>query len=206
MKPVSRVRPRVDESRNPWVTKTSEIRYENPWIRVRHDAVLDPSGVPGVYGVVMPRNLALGVLPVFDDSSVLLVGQYRYALGRYSWEIPEGGGNKSHAPEHSIARELREETGYTATDWFPIIVDGSLSNSVTDERVFCWAAWGLSPGKSELESTEHDLVSWRLPFADVVSMVWSNEIHDSITIMAVARIEAMRLRNELPAELAKILR
>lgn len=154
----------------------------------------------------MPRNFALGVLPFFDDGTVILVGQYRYPLDRYSWEIPEGGGDKSVAPEDSIARELREETGFTATDWFPIIVDGSLSNSITNERVFCWAAWGLTPGESELESTEHDLVSWRVPFADVVSMVWSNEIHDSITIMAIARIEAMRLRNELPPDLSDILR
>ncbi len=206
MKPASRVRPSVDESRNPWIQNSSELRYENPWVQVRHDIVTDPSGQPGIYGVVTPRNLALGVVPFFDDGTVLLVGQYRYALRRYSWEIPEGGGDKSVAPEISIARELREETGYSATEWFPIIVDGSLSNSITDERVFCWAAWALTLGESELESTEHDLVSWRVPFADVVSMVWSYEIHDSITTMAIARLEAMRLRNELPDALQDILR
>jgi ADP-ribose pyrophosphatase len=206
MKPASRQRPGVGELRNPWVQNSSELRYENPWVQVRHDEVTDPSGQPGIYGVVMPRNFALGVVPFFDDGTVLLVGQYRYALDCYSWEIPEGGGDKSLAPEVSIARELREETGYSADEWFPIIVNGSLSNSITDERVYGWAAWGLTLGESELESTEHDLVSWRVPFADVVSMVWSFEIHDSITIMAVARIEAMRLRNELPPALQDILR
>jgi 8-oxo-dGTP pyrophosphatase MutT (NUDIX family) len=199
-------RPSVDEQRSPWVTRSSEVRYQNPWISVRHDEVLDPSGKPGIYGVVSPRNYALGVLPFFDDGTVILVGQYRYALGRYSWEMPEGGGSKDGPREESIARELREETGYAAANWFPIIVNGTLSNSITDECVYCWAAWGLTAGTQSLESTEHDLVSWRVSFAHVVSLVWSNEIHDALTTMTVARIEAMRLRNELPTELQEILR
>jgi ADP-ribose pyrophosphatase len=201
-----RNRPVLDESQSPWQTTSSEIRYENAWISVRHDEVLDPSGRPGVYGVVSPRNFALGVVPFFDDGSAILVGQYRYALDRYSWEIPEGGGLKGVSREESIARELREETGYAASAWFPVIENATLSNSITDETVYCWAAWGLTSGDVELESTEHDLVSWRVPFADVVSMVWSHEIHDSLTIMTVSRIEAMRLRNELPTELQEILR
>ncbi len=201
-----RVRPPVDESLNPWLMISSEIRYANPWISVRHDEVLDPSGQPGVYGVVSPRNFALGVVPFFDDGSVILVGQFRYALNRYSWEMPEGGGLKGVPREESIARELREETGYEASSWFPVVENASLSNSLTDESVYCWAAWGLMAGHVELESTEHDLVSWRVPFADVVEMVWNNEIHDALTIMTVSRIEAMRLRSELPTELQEILR
>jgi 8-oxo-dGTP pyrophosphatase MutT (NUDIX family) len=173
---------------------------------VRHDEVLDPSGKPGVYGVVSPRNFALGVVPFFDDGTVILVGQYRYALDRYSWEIPEGGGLKAASREESIARELREETGFAASTWFPVIENATLSNSITDESVYCWAAWGLTSGDTELESTEHDLVAWRVPFVNVVSMVWGHEIHDSLTIMTVSRIEAMRLRHELPTELQEILR
>jgi 8-oxo-dGTP pyrophosphatase MutT (NUDIX family) len=199
-------RPSTDENHNPWVTQSSEVRYQNPWISVRHDEVLDPSGKPGIYGVVSPRNYALGVLPFFDDGTVILVGQYRYALDRYSWEMPEGGGLKHASREESIARELSEETGHIAKHWFPIIVNGTLSNSITDECVYCWAAWGLTAGERSLESTEHDLVSWRVPFAHVVSMVWDHEIHDSLTTMTVARIEAMRLRHELPPELQEILR
>jgi 8-oxo-dGTP pyrophosphatase MutT (NUDIX family) len=203
---VPRTRPAVNESQSPWVTVSSEVRYSNAWISVRHDEVLDPSGKPGIYGVVSPRNYALGVLPFFDDGTVILVGQYRYALDRYSWEMPEGGGLKDGSREDSIERELREETGFTANSWLPIIENATLSNSITDERVYCWAAWGLTAGDAELESTEHDLVTWRVAFADVVAMVWNHEIHDTLTIMAVARIEAMRLRNELPAALQEMLR
>ena len=83
----------LDEARNPWTTRSSNVVYENPWISVRHDEVIDPSGRDGIYGVVSPKNWALGVLAFFDDATTLLVGQYRYPLGRYSWEMPEGGGS-----------------------------------------------------------------------------------------------------------------
>lgn len=196
-------RPVVDESRNPWVTRSSEVRYENPWISVRHDEVVDPSGRPGVYGVVSPRNDALGVLAIHDDATTVLVGQYRYALDRYTWEIPEGGGAKDVDPLVSIERELREETGLHATNWQEL-VRMHLSNSVTDELAITWVAWGLSEGESEPESTE-ELALWRVPFADVVSMVWSGSITDSMTVAAVAKLEAMRYRGELPPGLAEIL-
>lgn len=199
-------RPPVDEHRNPWVTNSSELRYENPWITVRHDEVLDPSGRSGMYGVVSPKNLALGVLPVFTDGTVLLVGQYRYALGRYSWEMPEGGGAKDVDPMISIARELREETGHEARSWLEIS-DITLSNSVTDERAICWVAWDLVPLASgaEPESTE-DLALWRIPFGQLVDLVWSGEVFDSMTVVTVTKLEAMRLRSELPAELDRLLK
>lgn len=198
-------RPDIDETRNPWATNSSEVRYENPWISVRHDDVIDPSGCNGVYGVVSPKNLALGVLPVFPDGTVLLVGQYRYPLGRYSWEMPEGGGGKDVDPLDSIARELREETGHEAGSWLEI-ADVALSNSVTDERAICWVAWDLTVHAqgAEPESTE-DLALWRLSFHTLVSLVWSGEIFDSMTVIAVAKLEAMRNRGELPDPLARLL-
>lgn len=205
MNAVPTTRPIVDEHRNPWVTKSSELRYENPWITVRHDDVLDPSGRRGIYGVVTPMNFALGVLPVFPDGTVLLVGQYRYPLNRYSWEMPEGGGAKDLDPMISIARELQEETGHEAGSWLEIS-DITLSNSVTDERAICWVAWNLAPlaGGAEPESTE-DLALWRVPFSRLVDLVWSGEVFDSMTVVTVAKLEAMRLRNELPAELIQLL-
>ncbi len=191
-------RPQLDEAHNPWTTKSSVVRYDNPWISVRHDEVVDPSGRDGIYGVVSPKNFALGVLPLFDDGTVLLVGQYRYVLSEYSWEIPEGGGAKDVEPIESIARELREETGHEASEWLRIC-DITLSNSVTDERATGWLAWGLQPiaGGAEPESTE-DLALWRLPFAELVELVWSGAITDSMTVATVAKVEAMRLRHELP--------
>ena len=169
-------RPAVDEHRNPWETVTSTVRYENAWIRVRHDEVIDPSGRPGIYGVVSPKNLALGVLPIFDDGTVLMVGQFRYALNRYSWEMPEGGGPLDVDPMESIVRELHEETGHEAQSWLRV-VELHLSNSVSDELAKCWVAWNLRPlaGGAEPESTE-DLAVWRVPFPDLVELVWRHEI------------------------------
>jgi ADP-ribose pyrophosphatase len=198
-------RPALDETRNPWKTTSSSVRYENAWISVRHDEVIDPNGRNGVYGVVSPKNLALGVLPLFDDGTVLLVGQYRYVLSEYSWEMPEGGGAKNLDPVESIKRELREETGHEAADWLRIC-DMTLSNSVTDERATCWLAWGLRPHAEGAapESTE-DLALWRLPFAQLVELVWSGTITDSMTVATVAKVEAMRLRGELPEAAASRL-
>ncbi len=205
MSAVPSIRPSVDEVRNPWTTHSNTVHYDNPWISVRHDDVTDPSGRPGIYGVVSPKNLALGVLPVFADGSILLVGQYRYALNRYSWEMPEGGGAKHVDPMVSIARELREETGHEAASWLEI-ADITLSNSVTDERAICWVAWDLMPlaGGADPESTE-DLALWRVPFDQLVELVWSGEIFDSMTVITVAKLEAMRLRNELPSQLRLLL-
>lgn len=198
-------KPAVDEHHNPWSVRSSEVRYENPWISVRHDEVIDPSGRTGTYGVVSPRNLALGVLPILDDGSVLLVGQYRYPLDRYSWEMPEGGGAKDVDPLESIARELREETGREASSWLAVM-DMALSNSVTDEWALCWVAWGvrLHEAGAEPESTE-DLAIWHVPYPEAVEMVWSGQIFDSMTVATLAKVEAMRLRDELPGDLVALL-
>ena len=105
------------EPSNPWTTLGSRPVYENPWIKVREDQVLRPDGQPGIYGVVEFKNRAVGVLPVEDDGAVWLVGQYRYPLQAYSWEIPEGGSAAGETPEETARRELQEETGLTAGIW-----------------------------------------------------------------------------------------
>jgi 8-oxo-dGTP pyrophosphatase MutT (NUDIX family) len=193
MKPA---RPAIDETRNPWTVLASRVAYANPWVTVHHDDVLDPNGRPGVYGVVRPRNWALGVLPLFDDGTTVLVGQYRYALGRYSWEMPEGGGAKDVDPLDGIVRELREETGLQAGAWFELS-RMTLSNSITDELAIHWLAWDLTEGAAEPESTE-ELASWRLPFAELVDLVLDGTVHDSMTVAAVLATEVRRRRGELP--------
>jgi hypothetical protein len=93
---------------NPWKTLSSRFVYDNPWIRVREDQVVRPDGQPGIYGVVEFKNRAVGVLPVDDKGRIWLVGQFRYTVQAYSWEIPEGGGPPSESPEATARRELRE--------------------------------------------------------------------------------------------------
>jgi ADP-ribose pyrophosphatase len=185
-------KPSVDELANPWQTISSKQTYDNPWISVREDQVVDPSGKPGIYGVMSPKNLALGVLPIFEDGSTVLVGQYRYALDRYSWEMPEGGGKIGTDPAAAIARELAEETGYRAGGW-QLLHEMALSNSVTDEWVMTWLAWDLTAGEAEPESTE-DLSVWRLPFDELLGLVLDGSVFDSMTVAAVTMVETRRHR------------
>ena len=78
-------------ARNPWQTIDVRPVYDNAWISVAEHRVIDPSGNPGIYGKVSFQNTAVGVIPVDEQGNTWLVGQYRYVLDEYSWEIPEGG-------------------------------------------------------------------------------------------------------------------
>lgn len=187
----------------PWTVTDEGVAYENPWIRVDHHRVIHPDGSPGIYGVVRFANVAVGVLPVFADGTVPLVGQYRFALDAYSWELPEGGGPIHTAPLEAAKRELAEETGYTAAHWAPLI-EMDVSNSVTDERAACFLAWGLAPGIAEPEASEafsHD----RIPFDDLVARCLAGDIRDSLTVAMALAAETRRARGDLPAALRDIL-
>jgi 8-oxo-dGTP pyrophosphatase MutT (NUDIX family) len=177
-----------DES-NPWTTLSTRLVYENPWISVREDRVLRPDGNPGIYGVVHFKNRAVGVLPVDERGRIWLVGQYRYTLGRYSWEIPEGGGPEGEDPAETARRELREETGLIAGELEPTVV-AHLSNSATDEVAYLFRATRLSEGESEPEGTERLRVR-RVEWADAQAMVERGEITDSMTVIALLH-EALR--------------
>ena len=179
---------------NPWRTLRSSLRYDNPWISVTHHDVVNPSGNDGIYGVVHFKNRAIGVLALEDDGSTYLVGQYRYALQAYSWEIPEGGGPHDENPLEAAKRELLEETGLRAREWRQIL-RLHLSNSVSDEESIVYLATGLEQGEASPEETER-LALRRLPFTDVLEMVQRGEITDSITVAAVLHVALEQSRNE----------
>jgi len=188
-----------DDSQNPWTTLASAERYENPWIRVVEHQVLNPSGKPGIYGTVHFKNLALGVLPVDAEGHTYLVGQYRYPLGRYSWEIPEGGGRHDVDPLTSAKRELMEEVGLAASHWQEII-HLDLSNSVTDERAVCFLAWGLTQGDAQPDDTEK-LAIRRLPVSEAIAMAVRGDITDAMSVAALLRFDVMALTGALPPAL-----
>jgi ADP-ribose pyrophosphatase len=184
-----------DESHNPWTTRSVQTRYENPWIRVDHHDVLTPAGTAGIYGVVNFKNLAIGVVPLDAEGYTWVVGQYRYAMGEYSWEIPEGGGPLGDTPLASAQRELREEVGLEAARWDKIL-EMDLSNSVTNEKAIIYVARDLSMHEAHPEETEQ-LALRRIPFEQLYQEVRAGKHRDSLTVAAVMRIKLMQLEGTL---------
>lgn len=180
-------RPNVDETHNPWHTLSSEVKYHNPWISVREDQVQNPGGGQGIYGVVTMKNKALGIVPVDAEGNTWLVGQYRYPLNEYSWEIPMGGGLVELDVLESAQRELKEETGLTAARWTRI-ARLHTSNSVTDEEGFVYLAEDLTQGELEPEETE-DLRLWKLPLAEAIRLVMEDRITDAISVAGLLKAE-----------------
>ena len=177
------------EPTNPWTTLEGRPIYENPWIAVREDRVIRPDGQLWIYGVVHFKNVAVGVLPVDDEGHVWLVGQHRYPVDAYSWEIPEGGGPEGEDPVETARRELREETGMSAGR-FEFLGRSHLSNSVSDELAFIYRATELTLGKCEPEGTER-LDVRRFDWPTAWGMVRDGQITDSMSIIALLH-EALR--------------
>jgi 8-oxo-dGTP pyrophosphatase MutT (NUDIX family) len=174
-----------DSAANPWKRHTRKTIYDNPWITVYEDQVTRPDGSPGIYGVVHYKNLAVGIVAMDRQGRVLLVGQYRYPLDRYSWEIPEGGGATDEPPVEAAKRELLEETGYRAGHWTEIL-RAHLSNSVSDEEAVCFLATELEAGTARPDGTEQLAVRW-VPFAEALEMVRRGEITDALAVMGLER-------------------
>lgn len=185
----------VQNHENPWTTLTSEKIYDSPWIGVTKHDVLNPNGNPGTYSVVHFKNLAIGILPLDNDYNTWIVGQYRYPINQYSWEIPEGGGNHNLPPLDSAKRELHEETGITANKWTKI-QEVHLSNSASDEFGILYIAQDLSFGESEPEDDEQ-LVVRKLHFNELYQMVESGEITDSLTVITVLKAKLLMLEGKI---------
>ncbi len=176
---------------NLWKTLSVKTAYENKWIHVEEHQVVNPSGGPGIYGKVHFKNKAIGVIALNHQLETWLVGQFRYPLQTWSWEIPEGGGPLDDDVLQSAQRELKEETGLSAKKW-TMILRTHLSNSVSDEEGFVFVAEDLSEGEHEQEETEADMKVWKLPFAQVLNMVMEGEITDSLTVMGVLKLARLR--------------
>jgi len=163
--------------------------YDNKWIGVNEYEVLNPSGGRGIYGTVRFKNLAIGILPLDAEGYTWLVGQWRFPLEMYSWEIPEGGGDPALPPIESARRELKEETGLVASEW-TLIQEMHLSNSVTDERALIFMARGLRQEEAMPEETEQ-LVVRRVSFDEAFEMVERGEITDSMSVAAILKVKLL---------------
>ncbi len=186
-------RERREDPRNPWRTVSSRRVYENPWMAVREDQVIRPDGRPGIYGVVETR-VATGVVALTPALEVVLVGQWRYPLDRYSWEIVEGGADPGEDPLEAARRELREEAGLEAARWSDLGGELHLSNCISSERGVLFLAEDLREVPAAPEGTEV-LEVRRAPLPEVMDLLDRGELTDAVTVIALLRLER-RLRAE----------
>jgi ADP-ribose pyrophosphatase len=184
-----------ENGKNTWQTLDSEVKYETPWIKVTEYKVLNPSGNPGIYGVVSFKNLAIGILPLDENYNTWLVGQWRYPLKHYSWEIPEGGGPIGTDPLESARRELKEETGLVAAQ-YKELVRLHTTNSVSDEFAIVYVAQELKQADSEPEETE-DITVKKVTFDEAFNMVMKGEITDSLSVAAILKARILIDKGEL---------
>lgn len=188
----------------PWAIVEAREVFDNPWIRLIDHKVIHPNGEPGIYGLVHFKNRAIGVLPIEEEGDVWLVGQHRFPHDAYSWELPEGGCPPGEEPLEAAKRELAEETGLAAETWHPLY-GFDISNSVTDEVALSFIATGLTQGMSAPEASEA-LEIRRASFGELLHLVLTGEIRDSLTIVMTLAAHAKALRGELPDAVSKAIK
>lgn len=177
--------------RNPWTLLSSQVVYENPWMTVREDQVIRPDGQPGIYGFVQ-KGAATGVVAIDDEDRVVLVGQWRYPLERYSWEVVQGGAEPGEDPLTAVQRELAEEAGLAASHWERLGGVVQVSNCITSEEAYLYLARGLSPCAGASPDPTEVLQVVRQPFDEVLARVDSGEIEDAMTVIAILRAARRR--------------
>lgn len=188
-------------ARTRWTQHSCEVVFRNPWLRVEASQVTAPTGHPAQYGVVRFMNRAIAVFPLHDDGTVPLVGQQRFAIDAYSWEIPEGGGPLDEDPEDAARRELREEAGLVSSDMRKIL-EFDMSNSVTDEVAVCFLALGLTSAETEPDETERFEYA-RVPFSQLLKAVINGQVRDGLTVACTLRVHHMAVSGDLPTHLTK---
>jgi 8-oxo-dGTP pyrophosphatase MutT (NUDIX family) len=189
----------------PWQPGDERVVFESNWITVTDQTAIAPTGNPARYGLVRFKNLAIAVLPLHDDGTVTLVGQHRFPLGDYTWELPEGGSPWAEDPLEGAKRELAEETGLVAAEWREIL-RGQLSNSITDERMIGYLALDLSEGphKPEADATEA-IAMVRVPFREALDAAMAGHLQDMLTVAMLLRGYHMASERALPEALARLM-
>lgn len=176
-------------TKNPWKTLSSVEIYDNNWISLTEHQIINPNGGEGIYGEVHFKNYAIGILPLDENHYTWIVGQYRFPIKAYSWEIIEGGGLLGLEPIESAKRELAEESGIIANR-FTEIQRMHLSNSVSDELAIIYLAQDLQMGKSSPEETE-ELVIRKIHFNEAYQMVIDGTITDSMSVAAILKVKIL---------------
>ncbi|WP_125256960.1 NUDIX domain-containing protein [Brevundimonas fluminis] len=186
-----------------WQDHGERLLFENPWMRLTEHRATAPTGAPADYVVMRPASLAVGVLPLHGDGTVTLVGQHRFVLMNWSWEMPEGGARPDEDPQAAAARELAEEAGLAARSWREVL-RMDMSNSVTDERAVAFLAWDLDPAPTAPDPTEAFRVA-RVPFLDLIDAVGMGAVRDAFTVATALRAHHMAVTSQLPGWLSHVM-
>lgn len=186
---------KMNEAVNPWKKITSELKYENPWIKIVEDKVKNPAGNDGIYGVVHFKTNAIAIIPLDENNNTWIVGQYRYPLNSYEWEVPEGGCPLGTSPVDTAKRELIEEVGLQA-EHMELILEMQLSNSTTDEISYTYIARGLTY-IGEHPEEEEQLMIKKLPFEEVYQMVMRGEIRDGLSVASILKAKILLAEGKL---------
>lgn len=174
---------------NPWQIKNDEIKLDTPWIRVHFHEVIDPGGNDGIYAKIHYKKLAVAIIPLDEEYNTWIIGQYRFPLNEYSWEVPEGGAEREEDPLECAKRELSEEAGVTANQW-ELIQEMSLSNASSDEKGLIYVAKDLSVHANHPDPDEQLEVK-KIPFSKLYQMVIDGEITDSLSVAGVLKTKIL---------------
>lgn len=178
-----------------WIPHRREAVFDNPFYVIWEDKVTNPANKPGFYSIVHFKREAVGIIPLDEDMNTWIVGQYRYPMDSYEWEIPEGGADDND-PLATAHKELKEEAGLEAGR-MDLILEMQLSNSGTDEVSFTFLARDLKIGEATPEETEQISIK-KLPFSQVVEMVMKGEIRDAISVASILKLQRLIELNQLP--------
>ncbi len=189
----------LPKQESPWRTLSTARRYEDDFIAVDEHQVLNAAGSVAPYGVVNFKKRGLRILPIDDDGSLFLVGQFRYAAQYYSWELPAGGNETGEEALEAASRELKEELGFRADSWgelLHLVPSGSLVNG----RDITYLAWGLTSTKASPDEQEVLRIK-RVRLDEAVRLVLNGNIQDSGSAAAILALFAKKTLGDLPPDL-----
>jgi 8-oxo-dGTP pyrophosphatase MutT (NUDIX family) len=189
----------ADDEQNPWRILGKRQHYDDPWLTLVEHDVENAAGKCSTYATVHFKKRGLAVLPVDREGHVYLVGQYRFGVRRYGWEVPAGGADADEAALETARRELAEEMGFAAAQWCEIL-RVYISGSLTDEQAVAFVAWDLAPRRPKPDEQEV-LAVRRMPFAEAVDMACGGGIADVLSVAVILRVRLMAERGELPEAL-----